>query len=79
MTGPGGTPPPHPGPAGGPVPPDRDATTPVDPRVTEATVPYATDFFGAPSGGHPHAEVPRRAPAAARVQVADPAQALDAD
>jgi cysteine desulfurase len=49
---------------------DYNATTPVDPRVTEAALPYWTDFFGNPSSDHPYAEEPRRALAAARLQVA---------
>jgi cysteine desulfurase len=56
--------------AGGPVYLDHNATTPVDPRVTEAALPYWTDFFGNPSSGHPFAVQPRRALAAARADVA---------
>ncbi|MFF3362062.1 cysteine desulfurase family protein [Streptomyces misionensis] len=63
--------PPHPGLTGGPVYLDYNATTPVDPRVAEAMLPYLTDFFGNPSSGHPHAVEPRRALAEARGQVAD--------
>ncbi|TWV46114.1 cysteine desulfurase [Streptomyces misionensis] len=63
--------PPHPALAGGPVYLDHNATTPVDPRVAEAMLPYLTDFFGNPSSGHPHAVEPRRALAEARGQVAD--------
>ncbi|MEU8250669.1 aminotransferase class V-fold PLP-dependent enzyme [Nonomuraea sp. NPDC048916] len=70
MTGPGGDLPPHPGLAGGPVYLDYNATTPVDPRVTEAMLPYLTDFFGNPSSSHPFSQEPRRALAAARAQVA---------
>ncbi|MEU2876784.1 cysteine desulfurase family protein [Streptomyces sp. NPDC007070] len=67
---PGGIPP-HPGLAGGAVYLDHNATTPVDPRVAEAMTPYLTEFFGNPSSGHPYAEVPRRALAEARAQVAE--------
>jgi cysteine desulfurase len=56
--------------AGGPVYLDYNATTPVDPRVAEAMAPYLSVFFGNPSSSHPYAEVPRRALAAARAQVA---------
>jgi cysteine desulfurase len=56
--------------APGPVYLDYNATTPVDPRVTEAALPYWTDFFGNPSSDHPFAVEPRRALAAARAQVA---------
>jgi cysteine desulfurase len=61
---------PHPGLAGGPVYLDYNATTPVDPRVTEAALPYWTEFFGNPSSGHVYADEPRRALATARRQVA---------
>ncbi|MEO3805237.1 cysteine desulfurase family protein [Nonomuraea sp. B1E8] len=60
----------HPGLAGGPVYLDHNATTPVDPRVTEAMLPYLTTWFGNPSSSHPYAERPRRALADARAQVA---------
>ncbi|MGW2422982.1 cysteine desulfurase family protein [Streptomyces sp. NPDC001709] len=63
-------PPPQPGLAGGPVYVDYNATTPVDPRVAEATAPYLTDFFGNPSSSHPYGAEPRRALAGARAQVA---------
>ncbi|MFQ6142080.1 cysteine desulfurase family protein [Streptomyces seoulensis] len=62
--------PPHPGLTGGPVYLDYNATTPVDPRVAEAMAPYLTAFFGNPSSGHSYAEVPRRALAGARAEVA---------
>ncbi|MFF3557661.1 cysteine desulfurase family protein [Streptomyces tsukubensis] len=62
--------PPAPGLAGRPVYLDHNATTPVDPRVTEAMLPYLTGHFGNPSSGHPYAEAPRRALAGARALVA---------
>lgn len=49
---------------------DHNATTPVDLRVTEAAMPYWSEFFGNPSSDHPYAEEPRRALAAARQEVA---------
>jgi cysteine desulfurase len=55
---------------GGPVYLDYNATTPVDPRVVEAMLPYLTTHFGNPSSGHHYARQPRRALAAARQQVA---------
>lgn len=61
----------HPGLTGGPVYLDYNATTPVDPRVAEAMAPYLTEFFGNPSSSHAYAEIPRRALAEARAQVAD--------
>ncbi|MFJ7219199.1 cysteine desulfurase family protein [Amycolatopsis sp. NPDC098790] len=56
--------------ATGPVYLDYNATTPVDPRVTEAALPHWTDFFGNPSSEHAYGAEPRRALAAARAQVA---------
>jgi len=55
---------------GGPIYLDYNATTPVDPRVVEAMLPYLTTHFGNPSSGHHYAEQPRRALATARQQVA---------
>lgn len=55
---------------GGPIYLDYNATTPVDPRVIEAMLPYLTTHFGNPSSGHHYAEQPRRALATARQQVA---------
>jgi cysteine desulfurase len=49
---------------------DYNATTPVDPRVTEAALPYWTEFFGNPSSDHPYGDRPRRALAESRGQVA---------
>ncbi|MFJ8189147.1 cysteine desulfurase family protein [Streptomyces sp. NPDC096094] len=66
-----GTPDAHPGLAGGPVYLDYNATTPVDPRVAEAMLPYLADFFGNPSSSHPFSQEPRRALAEARAQVAN--------
>jgi len=42
----------HAGLAGGPIYLDYNATTPVDPRVAEAALPYLTAHFGNPSSGH---------------------------
>jgi len=56
--------------ADGPIYLDYNATTPVDPRVIEAMLPYLTTHFGNPSSGHHYAEQPRRALATARRQVA---------
>jgi cysteine desulfurase len=55
---------------GGPIYLDYNATTPVDPRVIEAMLPYLTTHFGNPSSGHHYAEQPRSALATARQQVA---------
>jgi pimeloyl-ACP methyl ester carboxylesterase len=61
----------HPGLVGGPIYLDYNATTPVDPRVAEAALPYLTHHFGNPSSGHRYADQPRAALAAARTQVAN--------
>jgi cysteine desulfurase len=60
----------HSGLDGGPVYLDYNATTPVDPRVLEAMTPHLTQWFGNPSSSHTFGEVPRRALAEAREQVA---------
>ena len=61
----------HPGLVGGPIYLDYNATTPVDPRIAEAALPYLTHHFGNPSSGHRYADQPRAALAAARAQVAN--------
>lgn len=68
MTGPAAAA--HPGLAGGQAYLDYNATTPVDPRVTEAMLPHLARFFGNPSSSHHYADAPRQALAAARAQVA---------
>ncbi|WP_256340024.1 cysteine desulfurase family protein [Streptomyces sp. 2231.1] len=62
--------PPFPGPPDGPVYLDYNATTPVDPRVVQAMIPYLTGFFGNPSSSHPYGAEPRRALGEARARVA---------
>jgi cysteine desulfurase len=54
----------------GPVYLDHNATTPVDPRVAEAALPYLTAHFGNPSSGHAYGQAARAAVTAARAQVA---------
>ena len=50
---------------------DNAATTPVDPRVVEAMLPYLTDHFGNPaSGTHAFGRAARRAVEQARAEVA---------
>jgi cysteine desulfurase len=61
----------HPGLADGPIYLDYNATTPIDPRVVEAALPYLTHHFGNPSNSHSYAARPRAAIAEARGQVAD--------
>jgi cysteine desulfurase len=60
----------HPGLADGPTYLDYNATTPIDPRVVEAALPYLTHHFGNPSSSHAYAARPRAAIAEARRQVA---------
>ncbi|HEU5157727.1 MAG TPA: cysteine desulfurase family protein [Streptosporangiaceae bacterium] len=62
---------PPPGLADGPIYLDYNATTPTDPRVVEAMLPYLTTHFGNPSSAHRYADRPRLALARARVQVAN--------
>jgi cysteine desulfurase len=60
----------HPGLTGRPIYLDYNATTPVDPRVVDAALPYLTTHFGNPSSAHGYAAPPRRAVAGAREAVA---------
>ncbi|MEV6324955.1 cysteine desulfurase family protein [Nocardia sp. NPDC051787] len=60
----------RPGPADGPVYLDYNATTPIDPRVLAAMLPYLTESFGNPSSGHAYGAEPRSALEHARAQVA---------
>ncbi|RYV52739.1 cysteine desulfurase family protein [Pengzhenrongella frigida] len=54
----------------GPIYLDHNATTPVDPRVVDAMLPYLRTHFGNPSSDHPYASAPQSAVARARLQVA---------
>lgn len=49
---------------------DYNATTPIDPRVVEAMLPYLTDHFGNPSSEHAYGVAARKAVEEARRQVA---------
>jgi cysteine desulfurase len=62
--------PPLPALAGGPIYLDYNSTTPVDPRVVDAMLPYLKTHFGNPSSGHAFSHAPRRALALAREQIA---------
>ncbi len=49
---------------------DYNATTPLDPGVVEAMLPWLREGFGNPSSEHPYGQVARAAVAQARAQVA---------
>lgn len=55
----------------GPIYLDYNATTPIDPRVTEACLPCLTVHFGNPSSGHAYGRAARTALDTARAQVAE--------
>lgn len=61
---------PHPGLVGRPAYLDYNATTPIDPAVLEAMLPYLTAEFGNPSSGHAYGTTAHLALARAREQVA---------
>jgi cysteine desulfurase len=50
---------------------DNAATTPLDPRVLEAMMPYFSEHFGNPSSTHAHGRATRSAIEAARKEVAE--------
>ncbi|WP_199435007.1 cysteine desulfurase family protein [Qaidamihabitans albus] len=56
--------------AEGPVYLDHNATTPIDPAVTDAMLPYLTGMFGNASSEHHYGTAPRSALRRARDQVA---------
>ncbi|MCG3194805.1 MAG: Cysteine desulfurase IscS [Thermoanaerobaculia bacterium] len=49
---------------------DTNATTPIDPAVAEAMLPYLRQHFGNPSSSHPYGSRARKAVEEARAQVA---------
>src|SRR5688500_11605893 len=49
---------------------DYNATTPLDPAVIEAMLPYLRDHFGNPSSTHPYGRTAHDAVDRARAQVA---------
>jgi cysteine desulfurase len=57
-------------PVSGPIYLDYNATTPVDPAVIEAMLPYLTNHFGNPSSGHQYGYEALSAMEGARAQVA---------
>ena len=60
----------HPGLERGPIYLDYNATTPVDPVVVEAMLPYLSTHFGNPSSSHCYGYVAHHAVDSARAQVA---------
>jgi len=60
----------HPGLERGPIYLDYNATTPVDPVVVEAMLPYLSTHFGNPSSSHSYGYVAHHAVDSARAQVA---------
>ena len=60
----------HPGLQEGPIYLDYNATTPVDPAVVEAMLPYLSTHFGNPSSSHHYGQFAHRAIDTARDQVA---------
>ena len=60
----------HPGLENGPMYLDYNATTPVDPAVVEAMLPYLSIHFGNPSSAHTYGQVAHHAIDTARTQVA---------
>jgi cysteine desulfurase len=61
---------PHPGLKNGPIYLDYNATTPVDPAVVEAMLPYLSSHFGNPSSSHGYGHRSHEAVDRARWQVA---------
>ncbi len=60
----------HPGLQGGPIYLDYNATTPVDPAVFDAMLPYLSTHFGNPSSSHSYGHTAHHAIDIAREQVA---------
>ena len=56
--------------AGNPIYLDYNATTPLDPRVVEAMLPWLRDGYGNPSSDHPYGHRAKAAVAEARAHVA---------
>jgi cysteine desulfurase len=61
----------HPGLVNGPIYLDYNATTPVDPQVVAAMLPYLQTHFGNPSSAHAYGRSAHEAVAQARGQVSD--------
>ena len=50
---------------------DYNATTPVDPRIAEAMMPFLTEHYGNPSSSHILGRITRQAIENARRQIAE--------
>jgi len=61
----------HPGLAAGPIYLDYNATTPVDPQVVTAMLPYLQVYFGNPASAHTYGQPARQALIQARKQVSN--------
>lgn len=61
----------HPGLRDGPIYLDYNATTPVDPAVADAMLPYLWQYFGNPSSAHTYGQFAHQALLHARCQVSD--------
>src|SRR5947209_15886467 len=61
----------HPGLQNGPIYLDYNATTPVDPEVADAMLPYLEIHFGNPSSTHSYGRTAHEAVDKARQQVAE--------
>jgi len=60
----------HPGLEASPIYLDYNATTPIDPTVVEAMLPYLSIHFGNPSSAHSYGHAAHKAVDEARMQVA---------
>src|SRR5258707_15144445 len=60
----------HPGLESGPIYLDYNATTPVDPVVVEAMLPYLSTHYGNPSSSHSYGRAAHQVVDTARAQVA---------
>ncbi len=60
----------HPGLQNSPIYLDYNATTPIDPAVVEAMLPFLSNYFGNPSSSHKYGQIAHQAIDTARAQVA---------
>src|SRR5437764_11100377 len=69
----------HPALRSDPIYLDYNATTPVDPAVVEAMLPYLASHFGNPSSSHRYGHIANEAVDAARAHVAGLLRCLPAE